>query len=68
MVASMFDLNCSDSPPSGDEGIKGRFTFKQSGAIVRLDGSAGETLQILIQDNLTALLTFKIKAQGHIEE
>lgn len=68
MKLSMFDLVCSPSPPAGVEGVSGRFTFEKAKVIVRLDGSLGETLQILIQDDLTDLLTLIMKAQGHIEE
>jgi hypothetical protein len=37
-------------------------------AQLRLDGSKGEQLQLVVQDDLTGLDTFKIVAQAELEE
>ncbi len=66
--ADMFDVNYSDKAPAGSNGLTGRFTFKKSGAVVKLDGSLGDKLEVYIQDDLTGLDSFEMKAQGHIEE
>lgn len=67
MIEDMFDIVYSAAAPAGSEGLRGRFSFHKSSVVMRLDGSAGEKLQVLIQDDLTGLTTFKMKAQGHIE-
>jgi len=35
--------------------------------VIRLDPAQGDYLEVLVQDDLTALSGFFIKAQGHIE-
>ena len=67
MVEDYYDLNYADKAGSGLFGLRGRWTFKNGGAIVKLDGSLGEKLEILIQDDLTGLVHFGVKAQGHEE-
>ena len=67
MAEDMYDLTYPDKVPAGTYSLRGRFSFYKNDVVIRLDGSAGDTLEILIQDDLTALTTFTIKAQGHIE-
>lgn len=59
------------SPRSGGGGSYGTNSkggiLDNSGAVVRLDGTVGDYLEILIQDDLSDLASFKIKTQGHIE-
>jgi len=38
-----------------------------TGSVVYVDGTRGDYLEILIQDDLTALDSFRVKVQGHIE-
>jgi len=40
---------------------------ERTGAVPELISANGDYLEILIQDNLTALSSFRLKAQGHIE-
>ena len=69
MKADMYDVAYSTrTVPAGSYGLTGRFTFEKSGAIVRLDGALGDKLEVYIQDDLTDLITFDMKAQGHVEE
>lgn len=55
----------------GTWGTSGRGSFNKIGVAIRLDGRNGaidgDYLEIYIQDDLTSLLSFKIKAQGHVE-
>jgi hypothetical protein len=68
MAEDMFNVEyVTRSLPAGSYGLRGRFTFTNAGAIIKLNGSTGDKLEILIQDDLTGLLTFTMKAQGHIE-
>jgi hypothetical protein len=63
----MFDLDFYDQTrPQGVNGIVGRFTYagqSKHGVAVRLD--PGERLDIIIQDDLTSLLSFRMVAEGH---
>ena len=36
-------------------------------AVLYLDGSVGDYFEVLVQDNLTSLVTFRIKVHGHYE-
>lgn len=48
-------------------GTIGSGSFAEIGVTVKLDGTLGEYLEILVQDNITALTLFQLKAQGHLE-
>ena len=52
-----------DTAPTN--GIK--FKEDDAGSIVYVDGARGDYLELLIQDNLSALSSFRVKVQGHIE-
>lgn len=51
----------------GANGTNALGSFSETGAIVYLDGAAGDYLEILVQDDLSSLDSFRIKAQGHYE-
>jgi hypothetical protein len=63
----MYNVDYSLKAPAGFYGLNARWTFENAGVVARLDGSRGDSLKILIQDDLTDLDSFRIKAQGHIE-
>ena len=42
-------------------------SFADIGVTVKLDAAAGDYLEVLIQDDITALDNFKMKIQGHLE-
>ena len=65
----MYDLEFdARSGGGGAYGTSGKGTIKDgTGAVTKLDGSAGDYMEILIQDNITGLVRFQIKGQGHIE-
>ncbi|MCK5021221.1 MAG: hypothetical protein KAS32_29695 [Candidatus Peribacteraceae bacterium] len=67
MAEDMYDVAYSDANlgPAGENGLRGRWTFKKSDIAIELDGSLPGHLEILIQDDITGLSTFMIKAQGH---
>lgn len=68
MVTDMYDVvYAARSGGGGAYGTNGRGTFTNAGAIVYLDGAAGDYVEILIQDNISTLASYKIKGQGHIE-
>jgi len=65
LINDMFDVVYSDAPKQGLQGLRFRWTISKVGVAVKLDGAAGDYVEILIQDDLTALDSFTIKAQGH---
>jgi len=65
----MYDVDFdSRSSGGGTYGTSGRGTFKNAGSIVRLDGTLGDYIEILVQDDITGLLSFQVKFQGHPEQ
>lgn len=60
--------NYQAKAPSGVYGFTSKHTFggqSNYGAVIRIDGTKGDELQIVIQDNLTGLSTFKSTVQLH---
>jgi len=69
LKSTMFDVDFDTrSGGGGTYGTSGRFTFTNAGTSITLDGTAGDEIQLLVQDNLTGLLSFSVQAQGHIGE
>lgn len=65
-----FITNYASKAPSGVYGYSGSLDFNQRyESIVRLANTATEVVQmeVLVQDNLTGLSTFRMKVHGHIE-
>lgn len=64
----MYDITIYlESGPPATNGIAGRMTFAgqdKHGVAIRL--GTDESLDLIIQDDLTSLVSFKIMAQGHI--
>lgn len=69
MKNNMFDVDFDTrSGGGGIYGTSGRGSIKiGTGAVPKLDAANGDYFEILIQDDLTGLDSFKIKVQGHIE-
>ena len=62
-----YDTSYSDKAPAGSYGFKFRNTYagqSKHGVTIRLD--PGDTLELLVQDNLTGLEAFNVMAQGHV--
>lgn len=67
----MYDVQYAAAPPTALEGTAFRRTFAgqdKNGVVIRLDGDLGDQLEIIIQDDLTGLASFRIVAQGHVVE
>ena len=65
----MFDLEPIETSKFGVFGVAGRLTYggqSKHGVTLRL--SEGETLEAIIQDDLTSLVSFRMIAAGHIVE
>ena len=63
----MYNIDYSSKAPAGQTGMNGRWTISESGSIINLDATNNEWLECIIQDDLTGLIDFQIKAQGHFE-
>ena len=64
----MFDVTYTDKAGGGLFGTNSRGSIKiGTGAVPKISGINGDYLEILIQDDLTALTSFQLKGQGHIE-
>jgi len=64
----MYDVNYTDKAGGGLYGTNARGSLKiGTGAAAKLNGKNGDYLELLIQDDLTALASFNLKGQGHIE-
>jgi len=68
IVLDMYNIvYAARSGGGGSYGTNAKASFKNTGAIVYLNGVAGDYLEILVQDDLTGLDSFRIKVQGHKE-
>lgn len=72
LAAHAYDLTYASKPPAGSgHGLRWRRTFggqSKGGSVVALSSTTNDQIQIVIQDNLTGLVTFTAVAQGHVEE
>lgn len=68
MDTDAFPVRYQTKVGGGLYGLSAIYNIKSSTeAIIYLAGSAGDSFQIRIQDDLTALTSFRIKLQGHYE-
>lgn len=59
-----YDLDLVDFG-TGDQSINIRWTFSNSGTYIKLDGSKGERLQIVVNDDFTGLTDHTFNFQGY---
>ena len=65
----MFDLVYTDKAGAGNFGTNGRGSIDiATGATPKISGANGDYLELLVQDDLTGLIRFNLKGQGHIED
>lgn len=64
----MYNLPNTDKAGAGNFGTNGRGSIRDgTGAAPKLNGIDGSYLELLVQDDLTTLIKFNLKGQGHIE-
>lgn len=64
----MFDVDFdARSGGQGDFSTSGRITLAEMGAIAKLRGADNDQIEIYIQDDISDLVSFRLKAQGHLE-
>ena len=68
MKLDMFDVPYTDKAPAGNHGVNGRWTFTKAEIVAELDGDASplQKLEVLIQDDLTGLISFRMRGQGRV--
>lgn len=69
LIERSFDHSFQEKQGGGDFGFVARSTWAgqdKRGVAIRVDGSLNEELQIVIQDDLSALTKFNIVVQGHL--
>ena len=68
MAADACDVSYGDKAGGGKHSTRVRFSLHTaSGTTPKINGAAGDFLEVLVQDDLTGLDTLRLKAQGHIE-
>ena len=64
-----FEVAAASNPAQGQNGFIGRLTFSGQNKIgVTIRIAENDDLQLIVQDDLSSLLEFKIKMEGHIVE
>lgn len=66
-----FDAEYVTNAPAGVYGFRCRRTFNgqdKNGVVIRLSGDTGDMLKMIIQDDLSGLVTFRAIVQGHVVE
>lgn len=69
MAEYMYDFDLLSTLGVGVDGLKGRMTFggqSKHGVVIRLEED--DQLQLVIQDDISALTSFRIMVQGHITD
>jgi hypothetical protein len=64
-----YDIEYDPKAPAGVFGFRCRRSFggqDKNGVVIRLDGSLGDELQVLISDDLTGLTLHRYVIQGHV--
>jgi len=65
MAKDMFDVAYTDKAPSGENGLRGRWSFNKFEVYHVIKGEDGDYLEALVQDNITANTLMELKVQGH---
>jgi hypothetical protein len=66
-ILDMFDVIYTDKAGPGLFGTRADGDFSDLEVSIALDSTKDDFLEILVQDDLSLLASFRIKAQGHVE-
>lgn len=66
LALDMYDVTYTTKAPSGENGLRGRWTFTRGEFVVELDGDLGHSLDFYVQDDITANSSLVINAQGRL--
>ena len=67
MKLTMYNVDYSTKAGGGNHGTNGRWTIFESGAVLNIDDASNETVEFVIQDDLSSLVEFNANVQGHPE-
>ena len=68
MKLAMYNVDYNTKAGGGNHGTNGRWSiFEGTGAVLNIDDASTESIEFVIQDDLTGLVSFKAFLQGHIE-
>ncbi len=68
MKLDMFNVEYTSKAGGGNHGTNGRWSiFDGTGAVLNVDEENNEAVEMVIQDDLTNLVSFNASMQGHIE-
>jgi hypothetical protein len=68
IIEQCFDHTFLDATGNSARGFTARLTWggqSKHGVVIRIRGSLGKALELVVQDNLTGLTRFHLTAQGH---
>lgn len=68
MLLDVSEMIYSSKSGGGLYGTHGNWLLRSIGVSVELNGTEGDFLEILIQDDITSLSSFLVKVQGYVEE
>jgi hypothetical protein len=64
-----YDTRYNDKAPAGQFGLTSRITYggqDKHGVVIRISGT--DAIQIIVQDDLTGLISFQMAVQGHLTQ
>jgi len=63
----MYDVEYSDKAPAGEYGLRGRWSLTKAEMVIEIDGDDPlQNIEVMVQDNISALTNFRIRAQGRV--
>lgn len=63
-----YDATYNNKAGGGNFGFVSRWTFERIGVEPKIHGDHGDYLEFLIQDDITGLVNFQVKAQGFVDD
>lgn len=66
MMSDMFLVEDNPRAPAGVYGLRGKWDLTSAGIIAEVNGDEGEYIRVLMQDDGTGNISFRIKAQGRV--
>lgn len=66
MIHDMYDVTYTDRAGGADYGLRARWSFNLNDSLLKLLGGSAHKLEILVQDNIQAIVNFQIKGSGYL--
>lgn len=62
-----FDAELKEAPGAGNDFFQARWSYWKSGQVLRLEGTANERIEAVLNDSFTGLVNHTFKVEGEIE-